>query len=45
MKRVAAIVGLGVLMLALAAGVALAVLEVGNDNPNILRGTFGDNKG
>jgi hypothetical protein len=32
-------------MLALAAGVALAVLEVGNDNPNILRGTFGDNKG
>jgi Ca2+-binding RTX toxin-like protein len=32
-------------MLALAAGVALAVLEVGNDNPNTLRGTFGDNKG
>jgi Ca2+-binding RTX toxin-like protein len=45
MKRVATIVGLGVLMLALAAGVAMAVLEVGNDNPNTLRGTTGDNKG
>ena len=45
MKRVAAIVGLGALMLALAAGVAVAVLEVGNNNPNTLRGTFGDNKG
>jgi len=45
MKRVAAIVGLGALMLALAAGVALAVLEVGNDNPNTLTGTNGDNKG
>ena len=44
MKRVAAIVGLGVLMVALAAGVALAVLEVGNNNPNTLRGTVGDNK-
>jgi Ca2+-binding RTX toxin-like protein len=45
MRRVAAIGGLGVLMLALAAGMALAVLEVGNNNPNTLRGTFGDNKG
>jgi hypothetical protein len=45
MKRVAAIVALGVLMLALAAGVALAMLEVGNNNPNTLRGTVGDNKG
>jgi Ca2+-binding RTX toxin-like protein len=44
-KRVAAIVGLGVLMLALAAGVAMAVLEVGNNNPNTLRGTSGDEKG
>jgi hypothetical protein len=32
-------------MLALAAGVALAALRVGNDQPNTLRGTFGDNKG
>jgi Ca2+-binding RTX toxin-like protein len=45
MKRVAAIVGLGALMLALAAGVALAVLDVGNNNPNTLTGTNGDNKG
>src|SRR5215210_8002999 len=45
MKRVAAILGLGALMLALAAWVALAVLEVGNNNPNTLRGTSGDNKG
>ena len=45
MKRVAAIVGLAVLMVALAAGVALAVLEVGNNNQNTLRGTVGDNKG
>jgi hypothetical protein len=45
MKRVAAISGVAVLMLALAAGMALAVLEVGNNNPNTLRGTSGDNKG
>jgi hypothetical protein len=45
MKRVATIVAVGALMLALAAGVALAALRVGNDRPNTLRGTFGDNKG
>jgi hypothetical protein len=38
-------VGLGVLIRALAAGAALAVLEVGNNNPNTLRVTFGDDKG
>jgi len=32
-------------MLALAAGVALAALRVGNDQPNTLRGTSGDNRG
>jgi Ca2+-binding RTX toxin-like protein len=32
-------------MVALAAGAAMAVLRVGNDNPNTLYGTTGDNKG
>src|SRR5215210_1560740 len=45
MKRVATIVALGALMLVLAAGVALAVFKEGNNNPNTLTGTFGDNKG
>jgi hypothetical protein len=45
MKRAATIVAVGALMLALAAGIALAALRVGNDRPNDLRGTFGDNKG
>jgi hypothetical protein len=45
MRRVATIVAVGALMLALAAGVALAILRVGNDQPNTLRGTLGDNKG
>jgi Ca2+-binding RTX toxin-like protein len=45
MKRAAMILALGTLMVALAAGVALAVLRVGNDQPNTLRGTFGDGRG
>jgi RTX calcium-binding nonapeptide repeat (4 copies) len=45
MRRFATVVGLGALMLVLAAGVALAVLEVGNNNPNHLEGTSGDNEG
>ena len=45
MKRVAIMVGLGTLMLVLAAGVALAVFKEGNDNPNILTGTAGDGQG
>ena len=45
MKRVAIMVGLGTLMLVLAAGVALAVFKEGNDNPNTLTGTAGDTQG
>ena len=45
MKRVAIMVGLGTIMLALAAGVALAVFKEGNDNPNTLTGTSGDTQG
>jgi hemolysin type calcium-binding protein len=45
MRRTALLLVMGALMLALAAGVALAALRVGNDQPNTLRGTFGDNKG
>ena len=35
----------GVLLLALGAGVALAALRIGNDGPNNLYGTFGDGVG
>ncbi|MDQ3912515.1 MAG: hypothetical protein M3305_12255 [Actinomycetota bacterium] len=45
MKRVAMAVALGALMLALAAGMALAVIRFGDDRPNTLTGTTGDNKG
>ena len=45
MKRALMIVALGVLMIALAAGVALAALRIGNDQPNKLFGTYGDNVG
>ena len=45
MKRALMIVALGALMLALAAGVALAALRIGNDQPNKLFGTHGDNVG
>jgi Ca2+-binding RTX toxin-like protein len=45
MKRALMIVALGALMLALAAGVALAALRLGNDQPNKLFGTYGDNVG
>ncbi len=45
MKRALMIVALGALMLALAAGVALAALRIGNDQPNKLFGTYGDNVG
>jgi Ca2+-binding RTX toxin-like protein len=44
-KRAATIVAVGVLVLALIAGAALAALRIGNEQPNTLRGTFGDNKG
>ena len=45
MRRSATVVALGALMLLLAAGVALAALEVGNNRPNTLIGTFGNNDG
>jgi Ca2+-binding RTX toxin-like protein len=45
MKRTVLLLVVGALMLVLAAGVALAALRVGNDQPNTLRGTYGDNKG
>ena len=45
MRRTVLVVGMGVLLLAIAAGTALAVLRVGNDNPNDLFGTRGDNDG
>jgi hemolysin type calcium-binding protein len=45
MRRIATGVALGALMLVLAAGVALAVLEVGNNGRNTLVGTTGNNDG
>lgn len=45
MRRTIILFLAGVLMVAFAAGAALAVLRVGNDNPNTLYGTTGDNKG
>jgi Ca2+-binding RTX toxin-like protein len=45
MRRTIILFLAGILMLALAAGAALAVLRVGNDNPHTLYGTTGDNKG
>lgn len=45
MKRATMIVVLGALLLALSAGVALAALRIGNDGPNNLFGTSGDNVG
>jgi Ca2+-binding RTX toxin-like protein len=45
MKRTGLLLVVGALMLVLAAGVALAALRVGNDQPNTLGGTYGDNKG
>jgi RTX calcium-binding nonapeptide repeat (4 copies) len=44
-RRTVLLLVVGSLMIGLAAGAALAVLRVGNDNPNTLRGTFGDNEG
>jgi hypothetical protein len=45
MRRTVLLLVVGALMIALAAGAALAVLRVGNDQPNTLRGTSGDNQG
>jgi Ca2+-binding RTX toxin-like protein len=45
MRRTIILFLTGALMVALVAGAALAVLRVGNDNPNTLYGTNGDNKG
>ncbi len=45
MKRALMIVASGALMLALASGLALAALRIGNDQPNKLFGTYGDNVG
>jgi Ca2+-binding RTX toxin-like protein len=45
MRRIATGVALAALMLVLAAGVALAVLRVGDNGPNTLVGTTGDNEG
>ena len=45
MRRTVLLVGLGILLVAVAAGTALAALRVGNDNPNDLFGTSGDNQG
>jgi Ca2+-binding RTX toxin-like protein len=45
MRRTVLLLVVGALMIGLAAGAALAVLRVGNDNPNTLRGTSGDNRG
>jgi hypothetical protein len=45
MRRAALLLAVGALMLALVAGVALAAMRVGNDQPNTLRGTYGDNRG
>ena len=45
MKRTIILFLAGALIIALAAGTALAVLRVGNDNPNDLFGTTGDNQG
>src|SRR5215203_5293758 len=45
MRRTIILFSAGILMVALAAGAALAVLRVGNNNPHTLYGTTGDNKG
>ncbi len=45
MRRTVVLLVVGASMLVLAAGVALAALRVGNDQPNTLRGTYGDDKG
>ena len=45
MRRTVLLLVVGALIIALAAGAALAVLRVGNDNPNTLYSTTGDNKG
>lgn len=45
MRRTVLLVGVGVLLVAIAAGTALAALRIGNDNPNDLFGTRGDNQG
>jgi Ca2+-binding RTX toxin-like protein len=45
MRRTVLLVGVGILLVAIAAGAALAALRVGNDNPNDLFGTRGDNQG
>jgi Ca2+-binding RTX toxin-like protein len=45
MRRTVLLLVVGALIIALAAGAALAVLRVGNDQPDTLRGTLGDNKG
>ena len=45
MRRTVVLLVVGASMLVLAAGVALAALRVGDDRPNTLRGTYGDDKG
>lgn len=45
MRRTVLLIGVGVLMLAVAAGTALAVLKVGDNRPNDLVGTTGDGNG
>jgi hypothetical protein len=45
MKRALMIVASGALMLALATGLALAALRIGDDQSNKLFGTYGDNVG
>lgn len=45
MRRTVLLIGVGVLMLAVAAGAALAVLGVGDNGPNDLDGTTGDSRG
>lgn len=45
MKRFGLVLMVGALLLALSAGVALAVLKEGNNNNNTLRGTSGDDEG
>ena len=45
MRRALMVLVMGSLLLALGAGVALAALRIGNDGPNNLYGTFGDEVG
>lgn len=45
MRRTVLLVGMVVLLVAIAAGTALAALRIGNDKPNDLFGTRGDNQG